>query len=153
MKKTIILSVFAAMLFSGCAGSNAEKESQAANDSANVVAETVVDEVVTPEGVAVIELTDVAQLDAKEKPVIVDFNAVWCGPCQKFAPHFKTVAQKMSDKASFVSVDVDKWQDVAMKYDAQSIPMIVIIKPNGEIVSQVGYMTEQEFEKFVNDNI
>lgn len=150
MKKTIFYSIFAMAIMSSCAGSSADKT---VSDSVDVVSEEVVEAVVDSAGNAVVVLTDVAQLEVKDKPVIVDFNAVWCGPCQKFAPNFESVAKKNANSATFISVDVDKWQDVAMKYNAQSIPMIVIIKPNGETVSQVGYMTEAEFEEFVNQNI
>ena len=150
MKKTIFYSIFAMAIMSSCAGSSADKTT---SDSVDVVSDEVVEAVVDSAGNAVVVLTDVAQLEAKDKPVIVDFNAVWCGPCQKFAPHFESVAKKNAGNATFVSVDVDKWQDVAMKYGAQSIPMIVIIKPDGKTVSQVGYMTESEFEEFVNQNM
>ena len=150
MKKTIFYSIFAMAIMSSCAGSNVDKS---ASDSVDVVGEEVVEAVVDSAGNVVVELTDVAQLEVKDKPVIVDFNAVWCGPCQKFAPNFEAVAKKKANSATFISVDVDKWQDVAMKYGAQSIPMIIIIKPDGKIVSQVGYMTESEFEEFVNQNM
>ena len=88
-----------------------------------------------------------------EKPVIIDFNAKWCMPCKQFAPHFESVAQKTGDKAVFVSVDIDEWQDIANEFGAQAIPMVVIVKPNGEKVSHVGYMSEAEFEEFVAKNI
>lgn len=150
MKKSIIYSIFAMAIMSSCAGSSADKT---ASDSIDVVSEEVVEAVVDSAGNAVVVLTDIAQLEAKDKPVIIDFNAEWCGPCQKFAPNFESVAKKKAKDATFISVDVDKWQDVAMKFGAQSIPMIVIVKPDGKIISQVGYMNESEFEEFVNQNI
>ena len=59
----------------------------------------------------------------------------------------------MSDKATFISVDIDNWKELAMEYEANSIPMVVIIKPNGEKESTVGYMTEDEFEEFLNKKL
>ncbi|MBR5332141.1 MAG: thioredoxin family protein [Muribaculaceae bacterium] len=149
MKKAILLSIFAAALFASCAGSGEKNQSE--NDSVVVVEEAVA--VIDSANLVVVELSEVAQLKNAEKPVIIDFNATWCMPCKQFAPHFESVAQKTGDKAVFVSVDVDKWQDVANEFGAQAIPMVVIVKPNGEKVSHVGYMSEAEFEEFVAKNI
>lgn len=151
MKKTILLSIFATALFASCAGSGEKNQSGA--DSVAVVEETEAVAVVDSANLVVVELSEVAQLKNAEKPVIIDFNATWCMPCKQFAPHFEAVAQKTGDKAAFVSVDIDKWQDIANEFGAQAIPMVVIVKPNGEKVSHVGYMSEAEFEEFVAKNI
>lgn len=50
--------------------------------------------------------------DRTPKPIILDFNAVWCGPCQEFAPVFEAAAEKYGDKVDFISIDVDKYQDL-----------------------------------------
>ena len=149
MKKAILLSIFATALFASCAGSGEKNQSE--NDSVVVVEEAVA--VIDSANLVVVELSEVAQLKNAEKPVIIDFNATWCMPCKQFAPHFEAVAQKTGDKAVFVSVDIDKWQDVANEFGAQAIPMVVIVKPNGEKASHVGYMSEAEFEEFVAKNI
>lgn len=151
MKKTILLSIFSVALFASCAGSGEKNQSGA--DSVAVVEETEAVAVVDSSKLVVVELSEVAQLKNAEKPVIIDFNATWCMPCKQFAPHFESVAQKTGDKAVFVSVDIDKWQDIANEFGAQAIPMVVIVKPNGEKVSHVGYMSEAEFEEFVAKNI
>lgn len=151
MKKTILLSIFAAALFASCAGSGEKNQSGA--DSVAVVEETEAVAVIDSSKLVVVELSEVAQLKNAEKPVIIDFNATWCMPCKQFAPHFESVAQKTGDKAVFLSVDIDKWQDIANEFGAQAIPMVVIVKPNGEKVSHVGYMSEAEFEEFVAKNI
>ena len=151
MKKTILLSIFATALFASCAGSGEKNQSGA--DSVAVVEETEAVAVIDSSKLVVVELSEVAQLKNAEKPVIIDFNATWCMPCKQFAPNFESVAQKTGDKAVFVSVDIDEWQDIANEFGAQAIPMVVIVKPNGEKVSHVGYMSEAEFEEFVAKNI
>lgn len=145
MKKVILISIFSAAVLCGCVNGKSDKKEAQEVDS------VAVEKVQPQSNVKVLETVD--QLKATDKPVIIDFNATWCGPCRHFAPHFESVSVKMGDKAQFISVDVDKWQDVAMEFGAQSIPMIVIVKPNGEKVSTVGYMTEEQFEEFVNKNI
>lgn len=145
MKKIILMSIFSVAVLCGCVNGKSDKKEAQEVDS------VAVEEVQPQSNVKVLETVD--QLKATDKPVIIDFNATWCGPCRHFAPHFESVSVKMGDKAEFISVDVDKWQDIAMEFEAQSIPMIVIVKPNGEKVSKVGYMTEEQFEEFVNKNI
>lgn len=90
---------------------------------------------------------------ADGKLVIIDFNATWCGPCKKFAPNFEAVASRYADKAKFYSVDVDDHQELATKYNVQSIPMVVFIHPDGKVTSFNGYQDEAAFEALVNENL
>ncbi len=145
MKKFILLSIVATALMTSC-GSGDTKNEAVATDS-------VATEVVEVKESKVLKLSDISQLKATDKPVVIDFNAKWCMPCLEFAPHFESVASKMSDKATFISVDVDNWKELAMEFGANSIPMVVIIKPNGEKNLTVGYMTEEEFENFLNEKL
>ncbi len=145
MKKIILLSIVATVLMTSCGSGETKKEA--------VATDSVATEVVEVKESKVLKLSDASQLKATDKPVVVDFNAKWCMPCQEFAPHFESVASKMSDKATFISVDIDNWKELAMEFEANSIPMVVIIKPNGEKESTVGYMTEEEFEKFLNEKL
>ena len=72
------------------------------------------------------------------KPVVVDFNATWCGPCKMIAPIFEELAEQYADRAEFFSVDVDECEDLAINFKVRNIPPLLFIK-NGEVVSkQVG---------------
>ncbi|MDE6557425.1 MAG: thioredoxin family protein, partial [Duncaniella sp.] len=82
-------------------------------------------------------------------PTVIDFNATWCPPCQKFAPIFHEVAEEMKGKALFMSVDVDKNAAVARQFGVQSIPQISILYPDGTVRSTVGFMPKEEFLKFL----
>lgn len=159
MKKMFLSIAVLAMLCS-CAGESGKTE-QTSADTATVATQQVANEQAAPvaketteeHGAEVAVLTDKAQLTATDKPVVVDFGATWCGPCQKFKPNFAAVAKKYADKANFVYVDVDKWQDLAAEFGAQSIPTVVIVKTDGKKVTKTGYMTEEEFAAFVNSNL
>nr|WP_320020879.1 thioredoxin [uncultured Draconibacterium sp.] len=80
-----------------------------------------------------------------DKPVMIDFWAVWCGPCRMIAPIVEEMSAEYEGKAVIGKVDVDNNQDVAMKYGIRNIPTVLFVK-NGEVVDkQVGAAPKQAF--------
>ncbi|NEN92796.1 MAG: thioredoxin [Okeania sp. SIO3H1] len=71
-----------------------------------------------------------------EMPVLVDFYATWCGPCQMMAPILEQVNQKMKDRLRIVKIDTDKYPQLASKYSIQALPTLVLFK-NGQPVEQI----------------
>lgn len=78
-----------------------------------------------------------------EKPVLVDFWAVWCGPCRVQDPIIHEVAQAMGEKAKIGKLNVDENQRTAQKYGIMSIPTLMIFK-NGAVVKQFIGVTSKE---------
>ncbi len=77
-------------------------------------------------------------------PVYVDFFATWCGPCRAFAPIFEEFAQEMGDKIKAYKFDVDSSQDLAARYEVQTIPTIVLFK-QGKVAERVmGVKSKEE---------
>lgn len=67
-----------------------------------------------------------------DKPVLVDFYATWCGPCQMMSPIIDEIAQENTDTLKVGKVNVDENQDLAMEYNVMSIPTIIVVK-NGKV--------------------
>jgi thioredoxin 1 len=76
-------------------------------------------------------------------PVLVDFWAVWCGPCQVQGPIVEEVAAAMGDKAKVIKLNVDENPVNSQKYGIMSIPTLLIYK-NGNVVKQFIGVTSKE---------
>lgn len=88
------------------------------------------------------------------KPVLVDFWAVWCGPCQMQSPIVEEVAKVMAGKAKVGKLNVDENPRMAQKYSVMSIPTLILFK-GGMVVRQfIGVQSKEvlmgELNKFIN---
>ncbi len=80
-----------------------------------------------------------------DKPVMIDFWAVWCGPCRMIAPIVEEMTGEYEGRAVIGKVDVDSNPKVAMKYGIRNIPTVIFVK-GGEIVDkQVGAAPKKSF--------
>lgn len=69
-------------------------------------------------------------------PVLVDFWATWCGPCQMVAPVMDQLAEDFAGKAKIVKIDVDKEAELAIRFSVMSIPTVIAFS-DGEIKGQL----------------
>ncbi|CAL4945409.1 unnamed protein product [Urochloa decumbens] len=70
-------------------------------------------------------------LEKSEKPLLVDFYATWCGPCQYMVPILQEVSEKLSDKIQVVKIDTEKYTSIASRYRIEALPTFIIFK-NGK---------------------
>ena len=98
----------------------------------------------------VTEETFEAEVKNSKIPVLIDFNAEWCGPCKMLAPVLDEVA-KETDNVKIVSINVDDNDDLAREYNVFSIPCLVLIKDGKEVKRNVGMIPKSEIEKLIGE--
>ncbi len=82
-----------------------------------------------------------------DTPTLVDFWAVWCGPCRMVAPVVDEIAREQAGKLKVMKLDVDENQNTAMAYGVMSIPTLILFK-NGQPVERiVGFRPKSDMEK------
>ena len=75
-------------------------------------------------------------LESSEIPVLVDFYATWCGPCQMMAPILEQVGASLRDRLQVVKIDTDKYPNLASKYQIEALPTLVLFK-NGQPAEKI----------------
>ena len=97
---------------------------------------------------AIIDLTKEnfqVEITKSDKPVLVDFWAVWCGPCQMMAPILHELEAEMPD-VQIGTVNVDEQMDLARQFRVVSIPTLIIFKNGQEVQRMVGVTSKEELK-------
>jgi thioredoxin 2 len=82
-------------------------------------------------------------------PIVVDFWAPWCGPCQTMAPAFAQAAQQLEPNYRLVKVDTEAEQALGAQYGIRSIPTLALFKKGKEIARQAGAMSTDDIKRWV----
>jgi thioredoxin 1 len=87
-----------------------------------------------------------AEVMKETKLTVVDFWAVWCGPCKMLSPIVDALSEEMTD-VKFCKVNIDEQQELAMQFRIESIPTLLFVK-NGKIVKKlVGFRPKEDVKK------
>ena len=79
---------------------------------------------------------NVHEIIASGKPVVIDFWATWCGPCQRMAPVVEELAEEYKDTVAIGKYNIEEENDLTTQYRIMSIPTILFFK-NGEQISSL----------------
>ena len=83
-------------------------------------------------------------------PVLVDFWAVWCGPCRMVAPVVEELAGEYEGKVTFAKLNVDENPKTASQYGIMSIPTLLIFKDGAPVSNIVGFRPKPELKKSID---
>jgi thioredoxin 1 len=97
-------------------------------------------------------MSNFADIINSPKPVLVDFFATWCGPCQMLAPILKEVKDELGENISIIKIDVDKNQPLATQYQVRGVPTMMLFQDGKQLWRQSGVLSKQEIIKIIQNN-
>jgi len=88
---------------------------------------------------------------SEEKMVLLNFSAIWCGPCRMLGPELELVSEEVED-VTIVKVNVDDNPELSAEYGVRSIPVVFVIKDSKEIDKFVGLKKKDEIVSIIERN-
>lgn len=82
--------------------------------------------------------------------VLVDFHAVWCSPCKMQAPVLKEIAAEYGERVKVIKIDVDQNNSIAMRFQVQSVPTLIIFKNGNVAYRQSGVHTKAQLRSILD---
>ena len=89
----------------------------------------------------------------ENKPVVVDFHALWCGPCKAQSPILKEVASELGDSVRVIKIDVDQNNEISNRYQIQSGPTLMIFKNGNLLWKHSGVVSKNQLVSVLKQNI
>lgn len=86
-------------------------------------------------------------------PVLVDFWAPWCGPCQMMGPVISNLAREAGDKYKVGKVNIDEDEELASELDVMSIPTIKLFRNGKVIMTNIGAITQEKLQNMIDESL
>ncbi len=83
-------------------------------------------------------------------PVVIDFYADWCGPCQMMAPVFESLSKQYEGEVKFLKLDTQAEGQIAMQFGVQSIPTLAVLRDGKLVGRSVGFMDEDSLKNKID---
>lgn len=89
------------------------------------------------------------ELINSNKPVLIDFFATWCGPCQALAPILVEVKKELGEVVNIIKIDVDKNQEIAAQFQVKGVPTMVLFQSGKMLWRQSGVVSKNEIVNII----
>ena len=100
----------------------------------------------------ILKQEDFNEVLKSEKLCVVDFSAVWCGPCRMMEPVLEDTSENLSKFCNFYKVDIDSNEELASKFGIMYVPTFIVMKNGVEVSRTSGYLDSEKFENFISEN-
>ena len=88
----------------------------------------------------------------QDKPVLIDFFATWCGPCQTMSPILKQVKDDLGESVKILKIDVDKNKALANKFQVRGVPTFIIFNKGKQVWKQSGLIKKSDLKHIILKN-
>jgi thioredoxin 1 len=99
------------------------------------------------------ETTWESEVLKSDQPVLVDFWAVWCGPCRQMTPIIDQLAEEYAGKARIGKLNVDENGQVAARYQVRGIPTMLLFKGGQLVASKVGATGKEDLKRLLDQHV
>jgi thioredoxin 1 len=86
-----------------------------------------------------------------DKPVLIDFFATWCGPCQQLSPILKQVKDVMGERIFILKIDVEKNEQLAAQYQVRGVPTMLLFQNGKQLWRQSGVLSKDQLIQIITE--
>ena len=97
-----------------------------------------------------IPIKDFDKLITGNKLVMVDFYAVWCGPCKRMAPFVEQVKEEKKDVVTVLSIDAEAQPEISSRYNLEGYPTLIFFKKGQIVANAIGYHDKNQILELIN---